>query len=486
VEKERGALRITAIDANAARAGIDIGMALAEARALWPNLETEEAAPEADARFLKQASEICEMFTPLVALQGREGLLLDITGCVHLFGGESEILQRARRRMAAFGLSTGAAIASTPDAAWAFAHYRRNRVVARGEEETLARDLPITALDQNTETTMALSRAGLKTLGDLADRPSHLLAARFGEDLVATLGRILGREDIRITPLRPPPLLMAERHFPEPMTQMEHLLVVLGRLMGDLASRLEARGEGGRAFALTLFRADGAVRRIGIETASGTRDAASLVRLARLKMEALADPVDPGFGFDALRLMVLRSEPLHAAQVSLTEGATTADEARALADLLNGLVARFGRENVRRFVARDTHDPARAGGTMACLSASRVSTDSATEWPAPEAGQPPARPLTLFVNPQPIEVLAEVPDSPPLRFRWRRMLHEVTRAEGPERIAPEWWRDAAPAPATRDYYRIEDQAGHRFWIFREGLYEDRNTQPRWFLHGLFP
>jgi protein ImuB len=107
-------------------------------------------------------------------------------------------------------------------------------------------------------------------------------------------------------------------------------------------------------------------------------------------------------------------------------------------------------------------------------------------WPAPEAGQPPARPLTLFAHPQPIEVLAEVPDSPPLRFRWRRMLHEVTRAEGPERIAPEWWREASPAPATRDYYRIEDQAGHRFWIFREGLYEDRNSQPRWFLHGLFP
>ncbi len=481
VEKERGALRITAIDAIAARAGLSIGMPLAEARALWPTLETEEAAPEADARLLKRASEACEMFTPLVGTEGRDGLLLDITGCVHLFGGESEMLLRARRRLRNLGLTTFGAIASTPHAAWAFARYRRNTIAAPGEDEALARALPITALGQSTETTLALSRAGFKTLGDLADRPSHLLAARFGTGLVDQLHRILGREDIRITPLRPPPLLMAERHFPEPMTQMEHLLTVLSRLMGDIASRLEGRGEGGRAFALTLFRADGAVRRIGIETASGTRDSASLVRLARLKMEALADPVDPGFGFDALRLMVLRSEPLHAAQASLAEGAKPEDEARALADLVNRLVARFGRENVRRFMVRDTHDPVVAGGTISCLSAAE-----STEWPVPEPGQPPARPLTLFAHPQPIEVLAEVPDSPPLRFRWRRMLHEVTRAEGPERIAPEWWRETSPAPSARDYYRIEDQAGHRFWIYREGLYEDRNSQPHWFLHGLFP
>jgi len=481
VEKDRGALRIAAIDAIAARVGLSPGMALAEARALWPNLETEEAAPEADARFLKRASEICEMFTPLVAIKGRDGLALDITGCVHLFGGESEMLLRACRRLRSLGLTTFGAIASTPHAARAFARYRRNTIAGPAEDETLARALPVSALDQDQATSIALGRAGFRTLADLADRPSHMLSARFGEDLVARLHRILGREDLRITPLRTPPLLMAERHFPEPMTQMEHLLTVLARLMGDIANRLEARGEGGRSFELTLFRADGAVRRIGIETGSGTREAASLVRLARLKMETLADPVDPGFGFDALRLMVLRSEPLHAVQASLAEGAKPEDEARALADLVNRLVARFGRENLRRFVSRDTHDPALAGGTAAFLSA-----NPAMAWPAPEAGQPPARPLTLFANPQPIEVLAEVPDSPPLRFRWRRMLHEVTRAEGPERIAPEWWREASPAPATRDYYRIEDQAGHRFWIFREGLYEDRNSQPRWFLHGLFP
>jgi protein ImuB len=480
IEKDRGALRLAALDQRAVRSGLRPGMALAEARALVPQLATLEAHPAADAALLVACAEACEIFTPLVALRGADGLVLDITGCLHLFGGEEAMLQRACRRMAAFGLTACAASAGTPDAAWAFARYRRNRIAGPGEEERLARALPLAALEKEAGTILALSRAGFRSLGDLAERPSHLLAARFGEDLVASLNRILGREDIRITPLRPPPLLMAERHFPEPITEMEHLLAVLERLMGDIARRLEARGEGGRAFELTLFRADGAVRRIGIETAAGTREAASLVRLARLKMETLADPVDPGFGFDALRLLVLRSEALHAAQASLAEGTPQEDETRALSDLMNRLVARFGRESLRRFVARDTHDPERAGGTVAALAGGPEAA-----WPEPEAGQPPARPLTLFAHPHPIEVLAEVPDSPPLRFRWRRMLHEVTRAEGPERIAPEWWRFGHNAPATRDYYRIEDQAGHRFWVFREGFYEDSTARPRWFLHGLF-
>ncbi|PPD13977.1 MAG: nucleotidyltransferase [Methylobacterium sp.] len=481
VEKERGALRLVALDAAAARSGLRVGMALAEARALLPQLLTLEAHPAADADLLRSCAEACEMFTPLVALRGPDGLVLDVTGCVHLFGGEEAMLQRARRRMAAFGLTACAALAGTPDAAWAFARYRRNRVAAPGEDETLARDLPLQALDADSETTLALSRAGFRSLADLAERPSRLLAARFGSGLVERLYRVLGWEDIRLTPLRPLPDIVAEKHFPEPLGHVESLLGVLERLARDVAGPLERRGTGGRAFEASFFRSDGAVRRITMETGAPLRDPATIVRLVKLRIEALADPLDPGFGFDALRLGVLRSEAFAPRQKELDGRDAQADQDRALAALIDRLVARFGRENVRRFIARDTHDPVLAGGTISSLS-----THPGASWPEPETGQPPARPLTLFTHPQPIEVLAEVPDSPPLRFRWRRMLHEVTRAEGPERIAPEWWREASPAPATRDYYRIEDQAGHRFWIFREGLYEDRNTQPRWFLHGLFP
>jgi protein ImuB len=479
VEKVKGALAVAALNVGAAGLGLRLGMTLAQARALVPQIATAETDRAADAGYLNALAEACERFTPLVALRGADGLILDITGCAHLFGGERNLGQAARRCLHHFGVHTQAAIAGTPEAAWALARFRRGTITRTGEEEKLARSLPLAALDQGADTTVALSRTGFRTLGDLAARPSNLLSARFGEGLVAALLRVLGREDIRITPLRPPPDVMAERHFPEPLGLMDSLLKTLERLAGDIMAALEVRGEGGLAFEASFFRADGAVRRLLIETAQATRDTASLMRLMRLRIEALADPLDPGFGFDVLRLSVVRAEPLHAAQAYLAGGETARDQAQGLADLVDRLVARFGRENVLRFVAQDTHDPVRAGGTAPWLSAAPC------RWDAPESGQPPARPLTLFPHPQPIDVLAEVPDSPPLRFRWRRVLHEVALAEGPERIAPEWWREASTAPATRDYYRVEDAQGHRFWIFREGLYEDSAARPRWFMHGLF-
>lgn len=480
VEKEQGALRIAALDASAARLGITIGMTLTETRTLMPNLAAAEANRQADAEALRTCAELCAMFTPLVAIDRMDGLMLDITGCAHLFGGEAALLQRTRHKIARMGFTSSAAIAGTPDAARAFARFARNTISAPGQDEALAHTLPITALAQEHNTTVALSRAGFRTLGDLAKRPSSLLAARFGEGLVVTLQRILGREDIRITPLRALPECMAERHFPEPLVLMDSLLGALERLVQDIAGALERRGEGGRVFEASVFRTDGTVRRLEIETAQATRNTAALLRLVELKIEALADPLDPGFGFDAVRLAVTRSEPVHTHQQMLDGKAQDADSETAIAELIGRLVARFGREDVRRFVGRDTHDPVRSSGTTPSLSAI-----GSVLWPALEAGSPPARPLTLFEPPQLIEAIAEVPDGPPLLFRWRRILHEISGAEGPERIAPEWWREGSRAPATRDYYRVEDADGHRFWIFREGLYEDSNTRPRWFLHGLF-
>jgi protein ImuB len=487
VGRHGGALRLAAVDEKAFGLGLSAGMALAEARALVPALDTADAAPEADAALLRACAEACGMFTPLVALRGADGLLLDITGCAHLFGGEARLAGLARRRIGAFGLSSRAAIAATPDAAWAFARYGGDAGADAGvaiPDADAARALPVAALGCDAAAALALRRAGLRTLGDLAARPPHVLAARFGKGLVSALQRVLGREDIRIAPLRPPPIMMAERHFSEPMTAMEGLLAALQELAQDIVRQLEARGEGGRAFDIAFFRADGAVRRIALATAQGMRDAAGLLRLARLRIEALADPLDPGFGFDALRMAVLRSEPLSALQSTLASRVGAQDEAGILADLVNRLVARFGDGNVRRFVALDTHDPALAGRTAPYLSGA-----ASAPWEGPEEGEPPSRPLTLFSPPQPIEVLAEVPDSPPLRFRWRRVLHQVALAEGPERIAPGWWRKTASqgdaAPAARDYYRVEDMKGHRFWIFREGLYEDGAAHPRWFIHGLF-
>jgi protein ImuB len=535
VEKDRGALRLSDCDARAVALGLTRGLTLADARARIPELMVVEADPAADLRFLDQLAAFCDRYTPLVAFDPPHGLVLDITGCAHLFGGEGEMRHALGARMRRLGLSLRASIAGTPEAARALARFGDCALAPPGADEAAVRPLPVAALEASPETVIALSRAGLKTLGDLADRPSQALSARFGEALATRLRRMLGREDARITPLRPPPDCVVERHFPDPLQDIDGLEAILARLLGEAARMLEARGEGGRAFEISFFRSDGAVRRLALETGRPSRDPAAILRLYRERIDALADPLDPGFGFDAIRLAVPICEPLgtpqlkafssevgtgsreeNASRITSLDGRAVEDG--AVAELVDRLVARFGRERVLRFVARDSHHPEREA--LAAPAAAAMPAELPA-WPDPAPDEPPLRPLQLFEPPQPVETLAEVPDGPPLRFRWRRVLHEIARAEGPERIAPEWWRDrrtlsvrpetagrqefapneevghghdrksgphfCGPCPdePTRDYYRVEDAAGHRFWLFRAGLYGRETTEPRWYLHGLF-
>lgn len=479
VDKQKGALTIEAIDRRGIELGLVPGMGLADARSRVPALRVEPADGHGDARLLRRLASMAEMFTPLVALDARDGLLLDITGCTHLFGGERALREKIIERYGRMGLSVRATVADTPQAAHAVARFGDTDIVPPGSDEP-ARALPVAALEMPAETIVALSRAGLRTLDDLATRPPQSFAARFGAELVTHLGRILGREDVRITPLRALPDCMAERHFPEPLSLIDNLLEVFERLARNIELLLERRGAGGRAFEASFFRADGVVRRLVIETVKPSRDPGSLMRLLRLKLDSLADPLDPGFGFDSVRLSVLRSEKLAEHQVTL-EGKEPgkSEEAGTVTDLVNRLVTRFGRENVRRYVINDTHDPVLAAGSIPYLSLSASGL-------APELEQDrlPARPLTLYSTPHPVEAVAEVPDGPPFRFRWRRVLHEIVYAEGPERIAPEWWRTGPDVP-VRDYYCVEDSAGHRFWLYREGLFEDGQGHPRWYLHGVF-
>ena len=476
VAREQGGLKLVAIDRAARREGLSVGMTLADARARAPNLRVESMDPDADGALLARCVAAGEFFTPLAAADGGDGLILDITGCAGLFGGEEALLAAARRRFARLGLGLRAALADTPDAARALARFAPPGVAGPGVDNAALRALPVAALGLASADTVALLRAGLRTVGDLADRPSRVLAARFGADIATRLRRVMGQEDIRLTPRRPAPDCIAERRFPEPLTNGETLLVVLETLAGRIATLLERRGLGGWFFEASFFRADGATRRISIEMARGSRDAASLTRLLRLRLDTLADPLDPGFGFDAIRLSALATEPLGPSQTRLDGGESREAD---IADLVDRLVARLGRDRVLRFIARDTHDPARAFDAPPATSAIAPSV-----WPAPEAGAPPARPLQLFEPPQPIETIAATPDGPPLQFRWRRVRHAIARAEGPERIAPEWWR-AGGAAATRDYYCVEDTQGRRFWVFREGLYDAPDAAPRWFMHGLF-
>ena len=482
VEKQKGALRVTACNAAAYDASLRPGLTLAEARARIPALAAADADCPADRRLLLALAEACGRFSPLVALDGGDGVLIDITGCAHLFGGEDAMRARvleffdppspARERKKMKALTARACIAGTPEAAHVLARCAGVSIAPPGGEAGAVSSLPVAALDAPEETARALVRAGLKTIGDLARRPGAVLAARFGAGLTTKLARVLGHEVMPLTPLREPPEIAAERLFPEPLLDAGLLTATLAELTREVCAELSRRGQGARRFEASVFRSDGTARRIAIDMARASRSAAAILRLFALRLDTLADPLDPGFGFDALRLAVLRCEPLSETQASL-DGKQNNET--ALAELVDRLVTRFGRDRVLRFVTRDTHDPARAAAAVA-LAAPALSV------PRPADELP--RPLHIFHPPQPIEAMAEVPDAPPIRFRWRKVLHEVVASEGPERIAPEWWL-AVPAAAARDYYRVEDKNGGRFWLFREGLFGE-SPPPRWYVHGLFP
>ncbi len=474
VEKAGNALRLAAVDPCALRLGLAVGMTLADARARIPDLIESDHEPAADRAFLERLADACERYTPLVAVDAPDGLMLDIAGCAHLFGGEDALRADVIARFARGGVSLRAAIASTPDTARALARFSETAIVESGEEAAAVRNLSILALGLVPETATALIRAGLKTIGALADRPRAPLAARFGEDIVGRLHRILGFEDLRLTPRRALPECIVERRFAEPIARNSDVEGALLSLMEKIVAMLEQRGEGGRAFEASFFRADGAVRRLLVETGQPSRDPRLVMRLYRERLDALADPIDPGFGFDLIRVSAPETEPLRAAQSSL-DGRRGEEE--EVAELVNRLVARLGRDRVLRFIARDTHDPDREAALVPAIDA-----PVGLPWEKPAPGDPPARPLHLFDPPQPIETMAAVPDGPPVRFHWRRIAHEIARAEGPERIAPEWWSNA-DAP-TRDYYRVEDTNGLRFWLYRDGLYES-GAAPRWYLRGLF-
>ena len=475
VEKVKGAMRLAAVNRAALALGLAPGLSLADARARYPDIGVADLDPRADAEWLERIADGCDRYTPMVALDPPDGLILDISGCAHLFGGEAGLRDDLVARLERLGMEVRSAMADTPDAGHALARYIQN--LNPSPEGERLRKLPIEALELGPEKSVALRRAGLKRIDDLSARPSQLLSARFGEEAADRLARIAGGRDIRITARRPEAALVLERRFAEPIGRTEAALAAIEALAGQAARRMEEAHRGGRRFEAQLFRTDGLVRSLRIETGLPVRDVPLVMRLFNERLETLSDPVDPGFGFDLVRLSVPLFEPLAPLQLPLEGGALAEGE---LAQLLDRLSTRLGRGRVRRLAPRDSHIPEQAAFAFPAVEGAPPG-----DWPEPEPGEPPLRPTYLFDPPQPIEVIAGVPDGPPQRFRWRREMHEVTLAEGPERIGALWWRRADNGGMSRDYYRVEDRHGRRYWLFRHGLYGREAANPAWYIHGLF-
>jgi protein ImuB len=474
--------RLTAVDATAAELGLKPGLALAEARARYPDLAVVAEHAADDRRLLDGIADWCQRYTPLLAVDPPDGLLLDVTGCAHLYGGEEKLFADLLDRLAGFGFAARAAIASTIGAAFAAARFGSAGIIAPGEERPTLAPLPIAALRLPPETVAALRRVGLKRIGDILDLPRAPLAARFGEAVLRQLARALGTEREPLTPILPVAAYVAEQPFAEPIAREEDVLLVIARLAARLKPVLERRGEGARCIELALFRTDGAVRRIVVATSRPVRDPPDIRALYVERLASLADALDPGFGFDLARLSVLAAEPCPPEQIGLGERADDADLDR----LIDRLSARLGARRVMRLIANDSHIPEVASGSMPAQAGIAFDAGWAAFRRFRDAVALSPRPLRLLAKPEPIEAIATVPDGPPVRFRWRRALHEIVvvarQHDGPERIEGAWWSEEG-GPA-RDYFRVEDKAGHRFWVFRAGLYR-LTAQPQWFLHGTF-
>ena len=474
------AIRLVALDEAAEQLGLKPGLGLAEARARHPDLETAEADASADARFLDALADWCDRYTPLVALDGADGLLLDITGCTHLFGGEKPLLQDLLARLFDQGLNAGAAIASTAGAARAMARYGSGTIILPGSEAQLLRPLPLAALRLEPYVLVGLARVGLTHVGHILEAPRAPLVRRFGSGLLRQLDRALGHEDEPLSPRLPLPLFTAERRLAEPIVFSEDVERLSEILAASLKAGMEQRGIGARTLELALFRVDGAVLRLNFNFARPTRAPRRLRALVREKLSALGDRFDPGYGFEIVRLSVMDAAPLHDEQISLTDDSD--DGGEALAAFAERVAAKLGNDVIRVPLPLASHVPERAVSHAAAAEIlSGLWARHLDTTPLPPAAA--ERPVRLFARPEPVEAMAEVPDGPPQRFRWRRALHGVARAEGPERIGAEWWTDGLEAP-PRDYYRVEDDGGRRYWLYREGLYGGA-SEPRWYLHGLF-
>ena len=468
--------RLSAVSDEAARLGLHVGQKATDAMALVPGLTTAEAEAESDAQALTALVDWCVRFSPAVAADRPDGLFLDISGVAHLWGGEAELMADFRDRLAANGLPFRLAIADTPGAAWAIAHFGQDGTIAppNGQADLLA-PLPPAALRLEAEAAAQIERLGLRRLAQLMDIPRAPLGRRFGAHTLDRLDQALGRSAEALAFRRPPTPWFARLAFFEPISAPEDMTRVTEDVTAKLCAQLETGGHGGRRFEIAFHRVDGKALSVAVGLSLPGRDARRIARLFQPKIET----VDPGFGIESVTIAAYAVEPVGGRQVRIESTVDAAVE-DGLAPLVDRLANRLGPLAVWRAAPFESHVPELAVAREPALGAP---PSEARPW-----DREAPRPVRLFRRPEPVEqVVALLPDDPPVQFRWRGRVHRVQRAEGPERIGEEWWKgDIGDVSIThvRDYYRVEDTEGGRFWLFRAGLYGSEDA-PKWWLHGLF-
>lgn len=485
----RRGLYVRAVNRAAAAVGLAPGMTLADARARVPGLLAHAADPLGDARALAGLVRWGGRYTPLAAPwsfagdglnghgpNGLDGLWLDIGGSAHLFGGEAALLADAHARLARFGFTARGAIADTAGAAWAMARFGAGGVLPSGAAREMLAPLPMAALRLAPATAEALSGVGLRRIGDLYGQARAGLARRFGAALLRRLDQALGTTDEPLSPPPQPAPLLARMAFAEPVGHMADIEAAARALLDDLCAQLARAGLGAGRVVLRLRHAGGGATEITAATGRPSRSPGHLMALLEGRIAGFA----PGFGIDAITAHARMTAPLAATQAALLTGGEARDEedtGRLVDRLIDRLANRLGPRRVRRLAAHASHIPERAWRAV-------PATDKKLppQPPAPTAPRPPR----LLACPEPLTVITPAPGAPPAVIRWRGQLRRIVRADGPERIGPEWWRlEIGGQTETRDYYRLEDADGRRLWVFRQ-IARTAAGAPRWYLHGVFP
>ena len=455
--KSNNTERIYCLNETAERLGLTRGMSFADARAFCPDLISQPARPDLDARFLAMLRRWATRYCPWVGRDGTDGLVLDVTGSTHLWGGEAEMLAEIRARAMRSGLTLRLGCAETRGAAWAFAHYGSYQKGAVPSLESL----PVAALRLAPDTVTALERLGLRTIGDLASAARAPLARRFGPELMLRLDQAMGHVPEPVTPDRDPPTYATRMSLPEPIGLAEDVMGIITRLLAPLCAKLDVHDMGARKLTLTLRRVDQGSQQVELRLAAPMRDPHRILPL----FERGVGEMDAGFGIDQIRLEATQVEPLAAQQIGGQIGGQDHAPDR-LDDLITRIGTRIGLDNVQRYLPADSHIPARA---FLIAPAAYSGPDSSWSTLRP-------RPLRLF----PPEPIAGHSPTPPDRFRWRRITFTTGRAIGPERIAPEWWiEDEAWRTGLRDYWKVDTREGRRLWLF----YTPQS--PGWCVEGEF-
>ncbi|GBE44205.1 DNA polymerase IV [bacterium BMS3Bbin10] len=473
----QGGDRLIAVNEAAGAQGLAPGLLLADARAMAPELKSLAHDADAEARGLERLARWCGRFSPWVSPDPPDGLWLDVTGTTHLFGGEAAFLETLDAALGRLRLCARLAMADTPGAAWALARFGREAMscIPAGAQKTSLEGLPVAALRLGEAVARQLERLGLKRIGQLYDIAPLSFRSRFGREVTRRLNQALGREKEPISPMTPEPDYQASLRFPEPIGLLSDVNAVADILITRVMACLAAHGKGARGFLLTLYGATGGVFTVEVKTAALGTDGEHVKRLFQERLRVLENRFDVNFGADAFSLQVSAVERLEHRQGDIADDSSGQENIDPLIDRLR---ARLGRNAVARLNLRESHIPERAA------YASRAEAGVKPEGRAPALAP---RPLLLLPRPEAIRAIAEVPDYPPHRFEWRKVTYEVARAEGPERVSAEWWRENADGDfRTRDYFRVEAPQGARFWIFRLGLNERREAPCQWFMHGLFP